>query len=171
MARDRTTDIEAKMETLEVTLWDEDPDGDPDREGEGWYYRFGDADSWNGAYETEGLATETAEEEVVDFFEVLDRKLDQFSALPQDGLVRFLVEFGPSEAVGGRRLFAWPKSDGKVLTLVDAKDADTAVRIVETEFGHRVTRLQESPVTLDEFCRVGLYAHPDPEPPAPALTP
>lgn len=170
MARDRTTDIEAKMETHQGHTQRRRSGRDPDREGEGWYYRFGDADSWNGAYETEGLATETAEEEVVDFFEVLDRKLDQFSALPQDGLVRFLVEFGPSEAVGGRRLFAWPKSDGKVLSLVDAKDADTAVRIVETEFGHHITPL-ESPVTLDEFCRVGLYAHPDPEPPAPALTP
>jgi len=53
---------------LEIEFFDEDPDGDEDRAGDGYYYRIAGDDEWSGAWHS----TEEAEDEAIE--ELADRR-------------------------------------------------------------------------------------------------
>jgi len=51
---------------LEIGFFDDDPDGEEDRAGEGWYYRIAGDRSWSGAWHSEEDAEAEAIEELED---------------------------------------------------------------------------------------------------------
>lgn len=55
---------------VSCVYFDEDPDGDPDRAGDGWYFRIYDEDDWSGAWQSQ---TE-AESEAIDALFARERK-------------------------------------------------------------------------------------------------
>lgn len=171
MARDRSADIEKRLETLDVSYFDEDPDDEVGRAGHGFYFQFAGEDDWNGSYGSEGEALDEATELVEAHFQELNDRLDRYSAPAADGLVRYLSEIEVPSLSANSKLYAWPTTDGRYLTLVDAKSVEHATQLVSWEFGVQPLRLEEHPITLDEFCADGVYPHPDPELPVAAMTP
>lgn len=53
-----------KFDDIEIQFFDEDPDGAPDRAGDGWYFRLPGDESWSGAWHSEEEAEEEARDEV-----------------------------------------------------------------------------------------------------------
>lgn len=121
---DRTEEIDNHLAATEIMLWDEDPDDEPGRTGEGWYFRFAGEDSWSGAYESEGEASDEARSVIEEVYDNYDDTAERYGQAPEDGMQRFLVEFSADSAsFPYNRIPSWKLGDGRYLALLDIKDA------------------------------------------------
>lgn len=66
MTREREPIKIIHLDDVEISFCTEDPDGDPDRAGDGWYFQMPGSDSWSGAWHSEDECREMAESDLKD---------------------------------------------------------------------------------------------------------
>lgn len=121
--------ISEKIAALEIRYFLNDPDDDPDRFGDGIYYRPPGHESWNGPWIDAGECREMYRRQLESYYSSLERKLTTYGVPPKPGAKRFLVKFDGilhplADDVG---FFLWAMGPGRpapMTALIDAVSAD-----------------------------------------------
>jgi hypothetical protein len=131
--------IERSVAGLEIKYLLRDPDDDPDRAGDGYYYRELHESGWSGAWldraECRAEHRRWLEEELWMFFNWL---LPVYAKPLLDDHRRFVLEFD-GDVHREFRSLAWSLGDGRVCVLEDARDPETARRICSMTLAGIVT--------------------------------
>lgn len=84
--------IEKRLEKLEIQYFLHDPEGDPDRAGDGYYYREPGDKGWSGSWYDEDECLEVARESFEEEYEEIEAKRVVFDNDTYEGFFRYLAQ-------------------------------------------------------------------------------
>lgn len=166
-------DIENHLDNVEIQFFDEDPEDDPDRAGDGWYFKLPDEDGWSGAWQSESEAMDEARDTIIERYQAYETSVNAYSAKGSEGNTRFFITLScQAAAYPYNRIPSWKQPDGTRIALVDAKNEHKAKNILTQCFpGHVIDGIVETDLTLQEFMEAKGLGMPDLQPYADIKTP
>jgi hypothetical protein len=157
--------INAQIRKMTIRYFADDPDGDPDRFGDGYYYRVRGVDGWSGPWRDKEECISVHREILEDTFDHLLRMVELYEDSPVPGKQRYLLRFEGVRVNGCEpRFLMWP-----------TKAPQQSVALVDVDIGNRpdFERLLAPYVqlngplftaevvgTLDALCRSEALDHP-----------
>ena len=158
--------ITTKIEALEIQYFLDDPDDDPSRFGDGYYFRSpGDA-SWNGPWIDADECRDRHREQLEFYYASLERKMAVYEATPLPGTTRYLLEFSGilDPTAFDVHFFLWIVGPGRpspMNAIIDASCPNDIPALLDgTVLVYGAFAISEISGTIDEFCQQRGLTHP-----------
>lgn len=160
------TTIRAKLAAMEIKYFLDDPDDDPDRFGDGYYFRIPGEEGWNGPWSGPEQCRQIYREDLEFFFNSLERRLAIYGAGPANGKKRFLLRFkGTLSPLAFDVLFMlWQLGPGRpspMIAVVDGKTFEDVQMLLEGTvdvYGDILS--EEISESIDSICERLELLHP-----------
>lgn len=126
--------IQARLKAMEIKYFFHDPDGDPDRFGDGMYYRVPGRDGWNGPWIDAAECRAMYREDLEFFFSSLARRMGIYEVAPRPGKRRYLLRYSGmlDPHAFDVWFFLWNLGDREMVAVVDAATVPDAIVLLKT---------------------------------------